>query len=202
MSDIISYISYLLSLKSSWQAIAGAFFIHYVYQHFKEKSIAKSTLTVIDTVKSLSSYPIHDNYSVLDGEFKMVTCHIHHLVNLCFSSYILQVLCVNSSLQMGKGKIGAQCGHATLGAYKLAEKCCKSALGYWEIIGQAKIAVKVDDDDSMVEIMKQAKSRGLVTYMVQDAGRTQIPAGSKTVLAIGPAPGKAFTGLTDHLKLL
>ena len=43
---------------------------------------------------------------------------------------------------------------------------------------------------------------GLVTYIVEDAGRTQIAAGSKTVLAIGPAPVHAFEEITKHLKLL
>jgi hypothetical protein len=28
------------------------------------------------------------------------------------------VMCVRNDLQMGKGKIGAQCGHATMGAYR------------------------------------------------------------------------------------
>lgn len=48
----------------------------------------------------------------------------------------------------------------------------------------------------------QAEKAGLVTYMVADAGRTQIAAGSRTVLAIGPAPLAAFEGITGHLKLL
>ena len=53
---------------------------------------------------------------------------------------------------MGKGKIAAQCGHATLGAYKLAEEFSKSALYAWEMIGQAKIATKVDTLDEMLVI--------------------------------------------------
>jgi PTH2 family peptidyl-tRNA hydrolase len=38
--------------------------------------------------------------------------------------------------------------------------------------------------------------------MVADAGRTQIAAGSRTVLAIGPAPNAALNEITGHLKLL
>ena len=53
---------------------------------------------------------------------------------------------------MGKGKIAAQCCHATLGAYKLAEKYCKSALAAWELIGQAKVALKVDTMDELMVI--------------------------------------------------
>ena len=45
-------------------------------------------------------------------------------------------------------------------------------------------------------------SIGLVAYIVEAAGRTQIAAGSKTVLAIGPAPDSVLKKLTGHLKLL
>src|SRR3546814_7365924 len=38
------------------------------------------------------------------------------------------VLCVNMGLKMGKGKIAAQCSHATLGAYKRALRSCPEAV--------------------------------------------------------------------------
>lgn len=43
---------------------------------------------------------------------------------------------------------------------------------------------------------------GLPCYLVRDQGRTQIPAGSQTVLAIGPAPKSKINEITGHLKLL
>jgi PTH2 family peptidyl-tRNA hydrolase len=112
------------------------------------------------------------------------------------------VLCVNMELKMDKGKIAAQCGHATLGAYKMATKYCPTAVLWWQRTGQAKIAVKVEKESLIYEIEKRAKAAGLATYLVEDAGRTQIAAGSKTVLAIGPAPTRSFEGLTSELKLL
>ena len=126
---------------------------------------------------------IRDNYGVLDAPFKLL-------------------LCVNMSLQMGKGKIAAQCGHATLGAYKGASQHCSSAIRWWQRTGQAKIAVKVDNDELMRELAAKARAAGLMTYIVEDAGRTQIAAGSKTVLAIGPAPVRDIDKITSHLKLL
>lgn len=121
--------------------------------------------------------------------------------NYSLDSYKM-VLCVNMELKMDKGKIAAQCGHATLGAYKMALKHCPSAVTWWTRTGQAKIAVKVEKESLIYEIEKKAKQAGLVTYLVEDAGRTQIAAGSRTVLAIGPAPTKSFEGLTSDLKLL
>lgn len=98
--------------------------------------------------------------------------------------------------------MAAQCGHATLGAYKRAKKYSSSCLTVWETLGQAKIAVKINSDEEMLALEALAKAKGLVTYIVEDAGRTQIAAGSKTVLAIGPAPKHMFDGITDGLKLL
>lgn len=41
------------------------------------------------------------------------------------------------------GKIAAQCGHATLGAYKRAGRHAPSTLSGWEVVGQAKVCLKV-----------------------------------------------------------
>lgn len=54
----------------------------------------------------------------------------------------------------------------------------------------------------MYAIKEAAQKAGLVTYIVADAGRTQIAAGSETVLAIGPAPESILKTITGHLKLL
>jgi peptidyl-tRNA hydrolase, PTH2 family len=77
-----------------------------------------------------------------------------------------------------------------------------SCVQWWERSGQAKVAVKSSGLPEMLEIAERARLKGLVTYIVMDAGRTQIAAGSRTVLAIGPAPAAEFNGVSDHLKLL
>ena len=51
-------------------------------------------------------------------------------------------------------------------------------------------------------IFAVAKSLGLITAIIQDAGRTQIEAGSKTVVAIGPGPEDQIDQVTRHLGLL
>lgn len=96
----------------------------------------------------------------------------------------------------------AQCSHATLGAYHRAKKRTPDLLRAWETIGQAKVVVKVDTEQQLLEVEEKAKKAGLVTYVVVDAGRTQIEAGSKTVLAIGPAPVGEIDKVTGQLKLL
>ncbi|PFH32320.1 putative peptidyl-tRNA hydrolase [Besnoitia besnoiti] len=112
------------------------------------------------------------------------------------------VLCVRQDLNMGKGKIAAQCGHATLGAYQRAQRRNDRFLDAWTACGQKKIAVKIKDHDEMKSLSKAAKEKGLNAYAVCDAGRTQVPAGSYTVLAIGPGPEDLIDEVTGHLKLL
>lgn len=51
-------------------------------------------------------------------------------------------------------------------------------------------------------LASKAASLDLPTYIVHDAGRTQIPAGSQTVLAIGPGPKSVVDQITGHLRLL
>ena len=112
------------------------------------------------------------------------------------------VLVVNTSLGMGKGKIAAQCCHAAVGCYKRATKQCPGGLRAWERTGCAKIAVKCPTEEEMYEIYQEAQAKDIPLYLVEDAGRTQIAAGSRTVVGLGPAPVSVFEGVTSHLKLM
>jgi PTH2 family peptidyl-tRNA hydrolase len=112
------------------------------------------------------------------------------------------VLIVRNDLKMGKGKIGAQCGHAAVGAFQQAMEKNRGIIQMWENSGCGKIALKVETERDLMNLRKGASVRGLNYYLVHDAGRTQIAAGSTTVLAIGPALTDEIDALTGHLKLL
>lgn len=112
------------------------------------------------------------------------------------------VLCVRTDLKMQKGKIAAQVGHATLGAYKAAARAYPRTLREWERHAQPKIALQIRSHAEARQLDAAARRHGLVTYMVHDAGRTQIAAGSMTVLAIGPGPASVVNAVTGNLKLL
>ena len=112
------------------------------------------------------------------------------------------VLVVRTDLKMTKGKIAAQCGHAAVSAYKKAKRKDPRVLKSWESEGQRKIAVKVKDENELLTIMAMAQSVNLITAIIQDAGRTQIEAGSKTVVAVGPGPEDVIDKVTGHLSLL
>lgn len=112
------------------------------------------------------------------------------------------ILVVRNDLKMGKGKIGAQCGHAAVGAYQNCMERFPNLLRRWDDSGSAKIAVKVDSEDDLMAVYKAARAKNLNTCLIRDAGRTQIAPNSKTVLAIGPAPANEIDLVTGHLKLL
>jgi len=108
------------------------------------------------------------------------------------------------------GKIAAQCSHATLACYKrLSRETQRDSnsleariLRRWEQMGQAKIAVQVKSQDDILQLMGVARSLGVTAEVISDAGRTQIEAGSLTVLGVGPAPKSVVNQITGHLKLL
>jgi len=116
--------------------------------------------------------------------------------------HLKMVFVVLEELKMGKGKIASQIGHAVLGVYKKALKKTPQLVQRWDDEGQAKVAVKIQTEPELLEIQQAAKAAGLVTYIVLDAGRTQIAFGSKTVLGIGPDTINKIDKVTGHLKLL
>ncbi|KAI9684907.1 MAG: hypothetical protein M1822_005556 [Bathelium mastoideum] len=114
------------------------------------------------------------------------------------------ILVVRTDLGMTKGKIAAQCSHATLACYKalLRQSPDSPILKRWERYGQAKVAVQVKTEEDLLLLQAQAVSLGICAQIIHDAGRTQIASGSATVLGIGPAPKSAVDQVTGGLKLL
>jgi len=111
------------------------------------------------------------------------------------------VLVVRTDLGMTKGKAAAQCAHAAVMCYKKALAEQPKVLSSWETLGQTKVCVRVGGEDELLHLAGLAKEAGLVTGVVRDAGRTQVDAGSFTVLGIGPASVAQVEVITGHLKL-
>jgi len=112
------------------------------------------------------------------------------------------ILIINNGLKMGKGKIAAQAGHASVQATLKAGEKNPLTLQAWLSSGQKKVCLKGDDADQLLALEKQAKEAGLLTSKIHDAGHTQIPSGSLTVLAIGPCQDDSVEKITGTLKLL
>ena len=103
---------------------------------------------------------------------------------------------------MGTGKIAAQVGHAAgLGAEKARGRNPEWFHAWFEG-GQAKVVVKVQSMDELMEVRKRAESLKLPVVQVNDSGLTQIPPGTTTCIGIGPAPADLVDRATNDLKLL
>ena len=112
------------------------------------------------------------------------------------------VFVVNHELKMGKGKIAAQVAHAAVKATLACGERDPALLDAWFKTGQKKICVKGDSAQHLDRLSIDAKKHGILTNKIHDAGHTQIPAGSFTVLALGPCRDEDVEIITGDLKLL
>ena len=123
-----------------------------------------------------------------------------------------QMLIVRKDLNMRKGKIAAQCAHASMKAIldqmqskngKMTLDLSDEALKGWIDGKFTKICVSVDSEKELHEIFGKAKTAGLTCAMITDAGLTEfggVP--TKTCCAIGPNWAEDIDKITGHLKLL
>jgi len=110
------------------------------------------------------------------------------------------VLVVRTDLGMGRGKLAAQVAHAAVAA--TLSTSGTAAHDEWLAEGQPKVVLRADDEDHLARLVGAASAAGLPVEVVRDAGRTQVPAGTVTCAAVGPAPVDAVDAVTGELRLL
>lgn len=109
-----------------------------------------------------------------------------------------QVIVVRHDLRMPPGKLAAQVAHGSLGAYRKAPKLNKTI---WEKEGEAKIVLRVNSEDELLDIYDSALQNGLAAALIRDEGRTVFKTPTLTVVGIGPHDDKHLY-FTNRLKLL
>eukprot|EP00670_Eutreptiella_braarudii_P021573 CAMPEP_0174368356 /NCGR_PEP_ID=MMETSP0811_2-20130205/88771_1 /TAXON_ID=73025 ORGANISM="Eutreptiella gymnastica-like, Strain CCMP1594" /NCGR_SAMPLE_ID=MMETSP0811_2 /ASSEMBLY_ACC=CAM_ASM_000667 /LENGTH=152 /DNA_ID=CAMNT_0015511797 /DNA_START=16 /DNA_END=474 /DNA_ORIENTATION=+ len=129
------------------------------------------------------------------------------IVELPIPKDVKMILVVRKDLKMGPGKQCAQCCHAGVGMYRLVATAGQRVLWqhwlkYWEMEGSNKVLLQASSEEELVEARKTARKLDLPCVLVADAGRTQIAAGSKTVLALGPAPTEMMDEIATHFSPL
>ncbi len=116
-------------------------------------------------------------------------------------SDIKQVVIVRTDLDMGKGKIAAQVGHAcVLGAEHVRKSNPAWFSQWWN--GQEKIVLKVSSLKELEQVKHDAIELDIPWSEVTDAGHTQISPGTTTCISLGPAPEEKIDKITGDLKLL
>ena len=141
----------------------------------------------------LRGHPVRDDYGGAET-YKMLLIFNMELFRTSSKTGELK------AVKMSPGKAAAQSGHATLGAYRRGRRLCPGAVRDWLRIGQMKITVKCPTLQQLLELEETCAAAGLNTYLIRDAGHTEIDPGSRTCLAVGPAPASVMDPLTRHLK--
>lgn len=114
---------------------------------------------------------------------------------------IKQVIAVRKDLKLSKGKMSAQVAHASIGAYLKVEKNDTGAAKSWLNSGMKKVVVYVEDEKELFELKEKIGS-SISTFVVVDAGHTQLEPGTTTCLSIGPAYEDKMDRYTGTLKLV
>lgn len=106
---------------------------------------------------------------------------------------------VRTDLDLGKGKLAVQVAHASVESFlRTPEKDRKK----WLQENQKKVVLKVGDEEQLTAVYEKARRAGLPSALIQDAGLTQIPPGTKTTVGIGPAEEGEIDKITGELALL
>ena len=110
-----------------------------------------------------------------------------------------QAILVRQDLKLPKGKLATQVGHASVEGVLRSKK---DIVDEWKQEGMKKVVLKVKDETELLKYQQIAKKEGLVSSLIRDAGRTTIPAGTITCLAIGPDTDEKIDKVSGKLKLM
>ena len=122
-----------------------------------------------------------------------------NIINYQPSDYY-SIFLIRKDLNMGKGKIAAQVGHASLGLFLKVSKTNPKIAEFWSQQNFPKKFYFVLNEDDMDEKLFISKELNLNIKKIRDAGRTQIPSGSATVAAIGPITEDIIPSIVGTLK--
>lgn len=76
------------------------------------------------------------------------------------------------------------------------------AMWHWIQHDYPKICCRVDSEEDLLWVYRQAVGAGLEVHLITDKGRTEFKKPTLTCLAIGPDIAEKIDPITGHLKLL
>ena len=105
-------------------------------------------------------------------------------------------------LGMSTGKLIAQAAHAAVGATELGKKESHKAWRKWRDEGAKKVALEAESLEELEELQEKADDLDIVNIIIQDAGHTEVPAGTVTALGLGPERSDLLDKVTGDLPLI
>jgi PTH2 family peptidyl-tRNA hydrolase len=112
------------------------------------------------------------------------------------------VIVARNDLKLSPGKLAAQVAHAAVNCALSTKKNNSKWFIKWQTEGAKKVVAKVYSVDDFFILKEKAEQLKISTSLIEDAGHTEIPPGTKTVLGIGPAPNNIIDQVTGNLKIL
>jgi PTH2 family peptidyl-tRNA hydrolase len=109
---------------------------------------------------------------------------------------------VRDDLELSRGKLAVQVAHAAVSCAFKSRRKRSAWLKAWMDEGQRKVVLRAKDLEELKGLEGRARSLGLATEMVTDAGLTEVPPGTTTCLGIGPGPEELVDRVTGQLRLL
>ncbi len=110
-----------------------------------------------------------------------------------------QVILVREDLKLTKGKMSAQCSHASVAAVL---KSHKDDIAKWQGQGMKKVVLRVKDKEELYKYKLLAEDAGLVVALITDAGHTHLAPGTPTCVGIGPDKVEKIDKITGNLSLI
>jgi PTH2 family peptidyl-tRNA hydrolase len=112
------------------------------------------------------------------------------------------VIVARSDLPLSAGKLAAQVAHAAVDCTLSTKKNKPEWFSKWHREGAKKVVVKVESLEEFFPLKEKAELLGICSVIISDAGHTEIPEGTETVLGLGPAPNNLIDQVTGELPLL
>ena len=112
------------------------------------------------------------------------------------------VIVTRKDLNLSVGKLAAQVAHAAVACALFTKNNNSKWFNKWQNEGAKKAVVKVESTEDFFSLKEKAEQLKIAAQIIEDAGHTEIPAGTITVLGIGPAPNNIIDQVTGDLPLL
>lgn len=110
-----------------------------------------------------------------------------------------QIIVMRKDLKCRRGKEIAQGAHASMKA--TLENLEDPRVVEWLDGKFTKICVTVQSEEELFEVYEAAKSAGLISALILDAGLTEFGEPTHTCIAVGPDTPENLAPITGHLKL-
>lgn len=120
---------------------------------------------------------------------------------LSVDDHLSMALLVRKDIEMSVGKVAVQCAHAAVDCSLQARKSIPQIFEMWRNTGSRKICLSAIDDLDIMYWKEKCEEAGLVHAIVRDAGKTEVPPNTVTVLGVGPAYKTSLDALFSQLEL-